>query len=339
MKLDEMALDIGPGRASSEAQTAQKRGLDGWFVSETSSDPFVLAALGGQATRDIEIGTGVAVAFARNPMTLAYSANDLQLLTGGRLVLGIGSQVRAHIERRYSMPWSKPASRMREFVEALRAIWAAWLDDEPLDFQGQFYEHRLMTPHFSGVRHGFGPPVVGVAAVGPGMTRVAGEVADLVLCNPFTTRKYVDEVTVPAIAEGSSTAGRPADSCGLSIGVFVVTGRTDEERVAVDRTVRERLAFYASTPAYRCVLACHGLEGLHDELKGLARRQEWTSMGDLVGDEMLDRFALVVDDPDDVGAALRSRWGGVADRVWLYPTWVPDDRARDALRDEIRGGT
>ncbi|HEV7535514.1 MAG TPA: LLM class flavin-dependent oxidoreductase, partial [Acidimicrobiia bacterium] len=191
MKFDITALSTSPVTAGDDVAAAEAVGCDAWLVPETSHDPFILASVAAGRARSTEIGTGVAVAFARNPMDVAYSANDVQELAGGRFLLGLGSQVQAHIERRFSMPWSHPAARMREFIAALRAIWASWHDGAPLDFRGDFYEHRIMTPFFAGSAHGYGAPRVGLAAVGPKMTEVAGEVADLLFCNPLTTETYL----------------------------------------------------------------------------------------------------------------------------------------------------
>jgi probable F420-dependent oxidoreductase len=241
--------------APAEAAAARASGYDGLHSSELQHDPFLLLARALDGAPELEFGTSIAVAFARSPMTVAYSAWDLQALTGGRFSLGLGSQVKAHIERRFSMPWSHPAPRMREYVLALRAIWRSWQDGGKLDFDGQFYHHTLMTSMFSPGPLEPGPPRVLLAAVGDAMTKVAGEVADGLIAHGFTTRRYLREVTLPMMREGLARGGRSEEDFDLVYAPFVVTG-TDEESMAASAAVaRERIAFYGSTPSYRGVLA------------------------------------------------------------------------------------
>jgi probable F420-dependent oxidoreductase len=336
VKFDVTALSASPASAADDLAAAEARGCDAWLVPETAHDPFVVAGMASARRDEAEIGTGVAVAFARNPMDVAYSANDLQELCGGRFLLGLGSQVQAHIERRFSMPWSHPAARMREFIAALRAIWAAWHDDVRLEFRGDFYEHRLMTPFFAGTAHGFGAPRVGLAAVGPKMTEVAGEVADLLFCNPLTTPEYLRHTTLPALRRGAERAGRDPSDLDVSVGVFVVTGRDPAERAAVAAATRAQLAFYASTPPYRPVLEVHGWVGIQSELSALARDGRWAEMAGLIDDSMLDALAVVVDDPADAGPAIAKRFGGLATRAYLYGTWQPDEAQHRAVRETLR---
>src|SRR5215813_12775531 len=194
------------------ARALEAEGYDGAATAETSHDPFFPLLLAAQATERLELATGVAIAFARTPMTMASIANDLQLASKGRFFLGLGSQIKPHIERRFSMPWSHPAARMREYILAMRAIWASWSDGTKLDFRGDFYTHTLMTPFFSPGPNPFGPPKVYLAAVGELMTEVGGEVADGVIIHGFTTERYVKEVTLPAIERGLAKAGRSRSS-------------------------------------------------------------------------------------------------------------------------------
>ncbi|MGH3441904.1 MAG: TIGR03617 family F420-dependent LLM class oxidoreductase [Nitriliruptorales bacterium] len=336
MKLYATALTPDPATAAGDARSAAEAGYDGWLTAETGHDPFIVAALAAQATEGIEIGTAIAVAFARNPMDVAYSANDIQQLSGGRFVLGLGSQIKPHIEKRFSMPWSHPAPRMREFVLALRTIWTAWLDGEELDFRGDFYQHRLMTPFFAGPDHGLGPPQVALAAVGPIMTKVAGEVADVLLTHTFTTEAYVRTVSLPALTEGAKAAGRAEGSVAVAVAPLVVTGRTEQERTETDRAARSQLAFYGSTPAYREVLETeHAWGELQGELNARSKQGRWDDIAGLIDDEVLNAFAIVVDDPDDVGPAIVGRFGDVADQVSPYPTWTPDEQALEALRAHL----
>src|SRR6056297_1090293 len=254
MKLDEMTYGQPLATTAAAAATARERGYDGWFVSETTHDPFLAAAVAGQVSGDLEIGTAIAVAFPRSPMHVAYAAHDLQALTGGRFVLGLGSQIKPHIEKRFSTEWSKPAARMREYVLALRAIWESWRTGDKLAFRGEFYRHTLMTPFFTPEDHGHGDPAVWLAAVGPLMTRVTGEAADGLLAHAFTTARYLEEVTLPNRSTGAESAGRTRSDLEMVLPVFVVTGSSEEQRTANEQMVRGQLAFYGSTPAYRGVL-------------------------------------------------------------------------------------
>jgi probable F420-dependent oxidoreductase len=321
----------GPAEAPDEAAAAQAAGYDGLHSAELQHDPFLLLARAVGGAPELEFGTSIAVAFARSPMTVAYSAWDLQALTGGRFYLGLGSQVKAHIERRFSMPWSHPAARMREYVLALRAIWRSWQDGDRLDFDGEFYRHTLMTPMFSPGPLESGPPRVLLAAVGDAMTRVAGEVADGLIVHSFTTRRYLREVTLPTLDQGLARGGRARADFELVYAPFVVTG-ADEATMAASATVaRERIAFYASTPAYRPVLELHGWGDLQGELNAAARRGEWQAMGHLIDDTMLGEFAVVAP-PDELPAAY-ARWaGGLADRTGFTP---PETMDADAARELI----
>jgi probable F420-dependent oxidoreductase len=310
--------DVGATAADLEA-----RGYAGIWAAEVDHDPFLLLHTAGQATRQVTVGTAIAVAFARSPMTLALTAHDLQRSTRGRFVLGLGTQIKAHIERRYSMPWSSPAARMREYVQALRAIWATWQDGEPLRFQGEFYRHTLMTPMFSPPAHEWGAPPVHLAAVGPLMTRLAGEVADGLLVHGFTTARYLRERTLPALEEGLAAAGRSRADVTVSLPGMVVTGRSDAELAEAAAAVKATIAFYGSTPAYRPVLELHGWGALADELHTLSvgrREDKWTAMRDIVDDEVLETVAVVAA-PEEVGARVRERFGELADRFSVYASY------------------
>ena len=326
-----MSGDLGDEKA--EAAAAQAAGFDGLYSFELKHDPFLLAARAAEGAPGLDFGTSIAVAFARSPMTVAYSAWDLQALTGGRFELGLGSQVKAHIERRFSMPWSRPAARMREYVLALRAIWQSWQDGGKLDFDGEFYRHTLMTPMFSPGPLSSGPPRVLIAAVGEAMTQVAGEVADGLIAHSFTTRRYLREVTLPTVRAGMARAGRAEEGFDLVYAPFVVTG-TDEESMAASAAVaRERIAFYASTPSYRGVLELHGWGDLQTSLNALARQGKWSEMGGLIDDEMLATFAVVA--PLDELPAAYARWNaGLADRTSFTP---PAGMEADATRELVAG--
>ena len=273
--------------------------------------------LAAEHTERTELGTAIAVAFARSPMQLAYTAHDLQAYSGGRFILGLGSQVKPHIERRFGMPWSYPAPRMREFVLALRAIWSAWNDGTRLSFRGDFYQHTLMTPFFSPPPAPGGAPGIFLAAVGEAMTAVAGEVADGLLVHAFTTERYLREVTLPALDRGLAAAGRSRADAEVSLLAMIATGRSEEEMARAVAGTRAQIAFYGSTPAYRAVLGRHGWAGLGDELNALSRSDrgdKWEAMGGLIDDDVLHAFAVVAE-PAGVAAQIRRRFGGLIDRV------------------------
>ncbi len=299
-------------------------GYDGLWVGETRHEPFLQLLQAAGVTSRLTIGTSIAIAFARSPMTMANAGYDLAEYSAGRFVLGLGSQVKPHIERRFSMPWSHPAPRMREFVMALRAIWRSWETGDQLDFRGDFYTHTLMTPFFAPEPHAFGPPPVYLAGVGERMTEVAGEVCDGFFFHAFTTERYLRDVTIPALLRGRSVAGRAGlDGFGIAGPAFVCVGRNEAEMAVAVAGTKNQIAFYASTPAYRPVLELHGWGDMQPELTRLSKAGRWAEMGETVDDEMLRTFA-VVGEPAAVGKALTERWGRVATRVTLYATYPSD---------------
>lgn len=311
-------------RAPAVATELERRRYDGCWVGEISHDPFLPMLLAAEHTSTLELGTSIAVAFARNPMTVATVAWDLQSYSGGRFILGLGTQVQAHIEKRFSMPWSQPVRRMREFVLALRAIWGCWQDGSRLSFDGDFYTHKLMTPMFTPEPLSYALPKVFVAAVGEAMTQMCGEVADGVIVHAFTTRRYMDEVTIPALLSGMRRSGRTRGDVAVACPVFVVTGLTETEMAVAAAATRKQIAFYGSTPAYRRVLDLHGWGDLHAELHRLSRQGDWDAMGALIDDEVLATFALVAP-ADEVAAGLRARCDGVVDRLLpAFPAGLPE---------------
>jgi probable F420-dependent oxidoreductase len=268
--------------------------------------------------------SGIAVAFARNPMSLAVLANDLQLISRGRFQLGLGSQVQAHIERRFAMPWGRPAARMAEFVAAVRAIWDAWRTGDRLAFRGEFYRHTLMTDFFNPGPNPFGNPPILLAAVGERMTAVAGQVADGLLVHPLTSPAYLRERTRP-------TLGATRDGFTLSLSAFVVLGADEKARSKAEQAVRAQIAFYASTPAYRPVLELHGWGELADRLNQLSRRQAWAEMAGLIGDDVLDTFAV----GGDVARGLRERFEGLVDRISFYTPYEVDPSLLREVRESV----
>jgi probable F420-dependent oxidoreductase len=282
----------------------------------------------------VELGTGIAVAFARNPMNLAQIAWDLQAASGGRFILGLGSQIKPHITKRFSMPWSHPAPRMREMILAIRAIWASWNDGTKLDFQGDFYTHTLMTPFFNPGPNPHGNAKIFLAGVGELMTEVAGEVCDGFLCHGFTTERYLREVTLPALERGAAKAGRTLADIEISGPAFVVTGTTEEEMAASVQGTKQQIAFYGSTPAYRGVLELHGWGGLQDDLNKMSKEGKWTEMGELITDDILDTFAVVAE-PEKLAEGINARYGDIVQRLSFYAPYASDPDRWKAVMDDL----
>ena len=322
MKIDG-GIGFDPSAMAAQAIKAEESGYDGVWSAETNHDPFLPIAVGAAATEKLEFGTGIAVAFARNPMTLAVLANDLQLLSKGRFMLGMGSQIKPHITKRFSMPWSHPAPRMRELILAIRAIWKTWETGEPLAFRGEFYTHTLMTPFFNPGPNPYGNPKILLAAVGELMTEVAGEVGDGFLVHGFSTERYLREVSLPALERGAAKAGKTRTDLTVSYPGFVVTGPDDKSMAAAAKGVREQIAFYGSTPAYRPVLELHGWGDLQPELNTLSKRGEWEQMGELINDDILNTFAVVAP-LDQVATEVRKRFEDVIDRFSFYAPYKVD---------------
>lgn len=321
--------------AAGAALDAEGQGYDGWFAVETQIDPFLACVLAAERTQRIDLGTAIAVAFARNPMTVALQANDVQTLSEGRFTLGLGSQIKPHIERRYSMTWSKPAARMREFILAIRAIWKSWETSEKLNFEGDFYTHTLMSPFFDPGPNPHGNPKIFLAAVGPLMTQAAGEVADGLLCHGFCTERYLREATVPALERGFAKSGRTMEGFEITAPAFVATGDTDEEIEEAVAMIRQQIGFYGSTPAYRPVLDVHGWGELHDELNAMTKRGEWADLGAMIDDEVLAAFAIV-GTPDEAIAEIKKRYGDIATRITLTLPPGCEAERRKALFDSLR---
>jgi probable F420-dependent oxidoreductase len=318
-----------------EARELELAGYDGAWSAETGHDPLIIVAGAATTTTTLELGTGIVVAFARSPMITATMANDVQLLSHGRLLLGLGSQIKPHIEKRYSMPWSHPAPRMREYILAMRAIWACWNEGVALNFRGEYYRHTLMSPFFNPGPNPYGAPKVYLAAVGELMTEVAGEVADGLLVHPFSTERYVREVTLPALERGLAKSGRVVEDFPISFSGLIATGDTEEELADAIRRVRGQIAFYGSTPAYRGVLELHGWGDLQSELNTLSKTGEWEKMGELIDDDVLNAFSVVAK-PSDVGAVVRTRLNDVISRFSIYAPYALSDGARRAIVSGLR---
>lgn len=329
------AVEADPQRVAAVARRAEGLGYDALWTAEIDHDPFLRLVLAAEHSERIQLGTSIAVAFARSPMTLAQLGYDLQAYSRGRFLLGLGTQVRPHIERRFSMPWSRPAARMRELVLAVRAVWGCWNERTPLDFRGEFFTHTLMTPYFDPGPNPHGNPKVFVAAVGERMTEVAGEVADGLLVHSFTTERYLREVTLPALGRGLARAGRSRADVEVKVSMFLVTGEDEAAMAAGAEEARRQVAFYGSTPAYRGVLERHGWGDLQPELTALSRRGAWDEMSRLIGDDVLAEFALIAE-PDEVPKRIATRFAGIADRVSIENPYGGDGARWRRLLAELR---
>ena len=327
-----MKLDAGLGTEGKylkeidrTARAAEEMGFAGLWTSETKHDAFLPLAIAANETREMELGTSVAIAFSRSPMETAQTAWDLQDLSDGRFVLGLGTQVKAHITRRFSMPWDRPAARLREYILALRAIWECFQTEGPLQFEGEFYRHTLMSPFFNPgpIEHPEIP--VYIAGVNTRLARLAGEICDGFHVHPFHSPEYVQQTVKPAIAEGADRAGRDPEEVALATSAFVIAAENEEETTEQRESVRSQLSFYASTPTYRTVLEAHGWEDVGERLGTMAREKKWREMPALVTDEMLAAFAVEAA-PDEIGPAIKERYDGLIDRVALYVPFVPGER-------------
>ena len=310
-------------RSAEEAADFERMGFDGAWSFEAAHDPFIPLTLASHSTEKLTLGTAIAVAFARTPMTTAHTAWDLQQLSGGRFILGLGTQIKPHIEKRYGMPWSKPAARMREYVQALRAIWHSWATGDRLDFRGDFYTHTLMTPAFSpgSPDPEIGPPPVYVAGVGPNMVRVIGEVADGFFVHPFHSPEFLHAETLPALAAGAEAEGRAAAEVDIACLTIVAMGTSEAELSTARAKAKAQLAFYGSTPAYAGVLDHHGYEGLQPELNAMSKQGLWREMADRIDDDLLDVLA-VSGSPAEVGARMaeRNRFADRSTMMFYGPT-------------------
>ncbi len=313
-----MKVDGGVGAdlstVGAQAQELEEMGYAGIMTAETAHDPFFPLLVAAQNTEKVELMTSIAVAFARTPMVLANIGHDLNAFSKGRFVLGLGSQIRPHITKRFSMPWSSPAARMREFILAMRAIWATWHEGKPLEFTGKFYTHTLMTPMFTPTDCEYGPPKVYLAAVGPKMTEVAGEVADGMIVHAFTTEKYLRETTIPALEQGFAKAGKNREDFEISYPVFVVTGQTEEELEEARVTTAKAISFYGSTPAYKPVLDSIGAGELQGELNTMSKQGRWDEMGTLITPDVMKEFA-VIGEPQTIAGQIKDRYGDIVDRT------------------------
>jgi probable F420-dependent oxidoreductase len=324
MKIDGALLAADLAQTGAVARTLEAQGFDGLLSFEGAHDPFLPLVAAAEHTTHVELTTAVAIAFARNPMVCAYMANDLQLLSRGRFVLGLGTQIRPHIEKRFGQTWSRPNARMREFVRAIRAIWRAWETGERLDVRGEFYTHTLMTPFFSPGANPHGWPRIALAGFGPAMIAVAGEVADAWIVHPLNSPSYVRTEGMPALERGLARASRSRRDVEIACQTITMIGSTDAEIASARAKARGQIAFYGSTPGYRVLLDHHGWGHLQPELNRMSKQGQWFEMMQLVTDEMLDVIG-VSGRPAEAGRKLRERnaWAERTSLV-LYNETEPD---------------
>lgn len=312
------------------ARAVEEMGFNTLWIPETQHDPFLPGALISEHTDKLKFGTAVAIAFARSPATLAYTAWDLAQTSRGRFILGLGTQVKGHVVRRFGMPWpDSVVGKLREQIAAIRAFWHTWQNGEKLNYRGQYYKLTLMSPFFNPgpIEHPDIP--IYIAGVNIGLARLAGEVADGFLVHPFHSPRYLEEVLLPAIMEGAHKSGRSRDDIKVSATVFVISSSEEEDYI------RTQISFYASTPSYRPVMALHGWEETAEQLSSLASRGRWTEMPDQIDDDMLSRFA-VISRADQLASVLKERYFGLADQITLYLPFIPgikDDFWKSFLRD------
>ena len=339
MKFDYLFPSLPPTAAPELAHRAARIGYDGFFTAETGHEPFLSMCLASQAEPDLEVGTAITLAFPRSPMVMAQLAWDMQIVAGGRFILGLGTQIKPHITRRFSTEWSHPTARLRDYIGAVRAVWDCFRDGTPLRYRGDFYQLTLMTPFFNPGPNGLPEIPVYIAGVGPLLSRLAGEICDGFHVHPFHTVKYLDELVIPAIAEGAAGTGRTLADVVLVTPVFVVTGRDRPEMESQIRAVKEQIAFYASTPSYAPILDTHGWD-FGSTLRAMSKRGEWRQMADVIPDEVVREVAVVAP-LEELADRLLDRYRGRVQRISLYsmarePLFTDEQYADLASR--IKGG-
>lgn len=334
MKIDApIAADLQTVAAN--AAHLEQLGYDGLRLAETNHDPFLPLTIAAEHTQRIELVTSVAVAFSRNPMSMAILAHDLNAFARGRLVLGLGSQVKPHIERRFSMPWHKAAAQMREFIEAMQAIFDCWYEGKRLEYVGQYYQHNLMPATFTPDNLDAPRPRIVLSATGPLMTKVAAELADGMIMHPFSSERYMREVTLPAIEAGLETSGRTLSQFALDYAPMIAVGINEDALVKAVATLRDRIAFYGCTVAYKPVLDIHGWGDLQAELIGLNRQHRKAEMAALITDEMVSTIGIV-GTPEEVVDTMKARFGGVISRTGFTAPHLEPDHLGELL-NRLRG--
>ena len=340
MKFDYIFPNLSPTKAPEMARRAARIGYDGFFTAETGHEPFLPMCLASQAEPGLEVGTAITLAFPRSPMVMAQLAWDMQIVAGGKFILGLGTQIKPHITRRFSTEWSHPTARLRDYIGAVRAVWDCFQNGTALRYQGDFYQLTLMTPFFNPGPNDLPQIPVYIAGVGPLLSRLAGEICDGFHVHPFHTTKYLDELVIPAIAEGAGRTGRTTDDIKLATPVFVVTGRDSQEMKQMIRPVKEQIAFYASTPSYKPVLDIHGWD-FGPTLRAMSKRGQWRQMADVIPDEVVHEVAVVAP-LSDLADRLIARYKGRTHRIFIYSIATDLDLTEDewaGLASRIKEGS
>jgi probable F420-dependent oxidoreductase len=331
MKID-TAVPLDLAQVPEAARRAEALGYDGAFTPETGHDPFLAHAIAAEHTGRLELGTAVAIAFPRSPMATAQIAWDLQKFSKGRFHIGLGTQVKGHIVRRFGMDWHPPGPRMREYILMMRAIWDSWQNNTKPAFEGKYYRYTLMTPFFSPGPIDYPYPKVHISAINPYNCRLVGEVCDGIKLHPFNTTKYLNTVILPNIKEGAEKAGRSMDDIEICGAGFIITGENEEEVERAKAPVRQQLSFYASTRSYRPVLDAEGWGEVNERLFAMSIEGKWQEMAAGITDEMLNEFA-VIGTYDELVPKIKERWGGVMDRITLTAGIRGEDRLRSVLKE------
>lgn len=340
MKFDYLFPSLSPTKAPEVARRAARIGYDGFFTAETGHEPFLPLSLASQAEPGLEMGTAITLAFPRSPMVMAQLAWDMQIVAGGKFILGLGTQIKPHITRRFSTEWSHPTDRLRDYIGAVRAVWDCFQSGARLRYQGDFYQLTLMTPFFNPGPNELPRIPIYIAGVGPLLSRLAGEICDGFHVHPFHTTKYLDELVIPAIARGAAQTGRTVNDVKLATPVFVVTGRDSREMKEMMRPVKEQIAFYASTPSYAPILKIHGWD-FGPTLRSMSKRGEWRRMAEVIPDEVVHQVAVVAPMPD-LADRLIDRYRGRTHRISIYsmgPSLNFTEEEWAALADRIKGAS
>jgi probable F420-dependent oxidoreductase len=316
MKIDLTVFPDKLKHAADFARNVERRQFDALWTAEVAHNPFLPLTLAAHVTNRLHIGTQIAVAFARSPMTIANIAWDLQDQSDGRFMLGLGTQVKAHIRKRFSMPWSDPANRLREYIEALRAIWDTWQNGTPLKYDGEHYQFSLMTPFFTPEPIANADIPIYIAGVNEKNCQLAGEVCQGLHAHGFHTTQYLKEVVISNVEAGRKKSGKTDTSFELVVPIFIVSGHSEAEIQKQTIATKSRIAFYASTPSYRVVLDTHGWHATHEKLSKMARNGEWDTMWKEISDEMLDEIAIIAP-PDQLKDKIHARYDGIADRICI----------------------
>lgn len=325
------------GDAAGEAKRLAGMGYDGVYTLEGNTDPFLPLLLASEHAPELDISTGIAVAFPRNPAHLAYLAWDLHKFSKGRFALGLGSQIKTHIERRFSCEFSPPLGRMREHIEATKAFFDCWQNGSRLDYRGRYREHTLMTPMFNAGPNPYGIPPIYLGALGPKMTALAGEVADGWIVHPFNNGEFLHEVGLPSLQQGLQKNADPDKFC-ISVTAMIATGEDDKMLSAAVESVRGLLGFYASTPAYRPPMDAIGKGHLQPVLNELTKQGQWDKLAEYIDDEFLHAFAIV-GKPDEIAGKIRERYGNIAQRIGIYAPYAAPDSMWQRIIADIKALT